>query len=170
MARPTKWSAKACVCWKQKMSGGGASNGCGRRWPRASPALPHRGHPRTPVVFASSSPNEQTSSDDARHQESVVRDGLCGQRLVLEPSPVRRAEYSRRAGRLSVSAFARCMDRRLQIHLLPGFTGGRAARSGGRLSGEKVSTFSLIRLNSGTPRFTSPLERSTTIPTPTTAP
>ena len=57
-----------------------------------------------------------------------------------------------------------------KIYLLPGLTAGIFARSGGSFVGSKVSTFNAIKLNTGNPKFTAPLERSTTIATPTTCP
>src|SRR5271156_6331807 len=54
----------------------------------------------------------------------------------------------------------------LVAHLLPGLTAGIFAKSGGNLSASKVSTCNEIKLSKGTPKFTAPLERSTTIATP----
>src|SRR5713226_834694 len=56
-------------------------------------------------------------------------------------------------------------------YLLPGFTAGILARSGGNLSGANVSTFISIKLTNGQPKsgFAWPL-RSTITPTATTIP
>src|SRR4051812_10186918 len=49
------------------------------------------------------------------------------------------------------------------VYLLPGLVAGIFAKSAGKLSGAKVSTFKAIKLNVGTPKFTEPFERSTII-------
>ena len=56
----------------------------------------------------------------------------------------------------------------MKSYLLPGLTAGIFARSGGNLSASNASTCNEIKLSNGTPKFTAPLERSTTIATPTT--
>jgi hypothetical protein len=52
--------------------------------------------------------------------------------------------------------------------LLPGLTAGIFARSGGNLSGSKVSTCKRNQAETARQNFTAPFERSTTIATPTT--
>ena len=61
----------------------------------------------------------------------------------------------------AVSSFATFASFARDIYLLPGLTAGIFARSGGNLSGSKVSTCSEIKLWNGTPKFTVPFERST---------
>src|ERR1043166_520266 len=88
----------------------------------------------------------------------------CASPLALSLREVLRARWlrSRNAKRQRTGV--------LQNYLLPGLTGGMAARSSGSLSASKVSTCIESKLNIGKPKLTVPPERSTSVPTPTTWP